>query len=117
MISKNKKCDLITYDVKGANGMTKKDYIDLIMVAEDIEKLDKTLQYLTDYTHSQSNFANLDKIYNVIKNNSNVYYHQENDLVEELFFRIIEDTDKSFEERADILLNARITCDTEENNS
>lgn len=87
--------------------MEKQDYISLIEVADDYEQLDLTLKKITGVGHGSGTFTKLDNIYEVLLRNSHPSY-SENDEAESLFYTILSDSNRTANDRADILIKGTI---------
>lgn len=87
--------------------MDKQDYISLIEVADDYEQLDLTLKKITGVGHGSGIFTKLDNIYDVLLRNAHPSY-SENDETESLFYNILSDSNRTVNDRANILINGTI---------
>ena len=83
--------------------MDRRDYIDIIKAADELDNMDEALKMLTGYGHEEGSFKDIDKIYDVLQRNSK-YYNEDDDAMSEQFFDIVSDKSKSIEERADLLM-------------
>ena len=88
--------------------VTKEDYIALIEISDDYEKLDSALKAITGVGHGSGTFTNLDNLYEVLLRNANECYSKDGEEAEFLFYCLLEDTRRSPEERADILMNGTV---------
>ena len=95
--------------------MDKQDYISLIEVTDDYEQLDLTLKKITGVGHGSGIYSNLDNIYDVLLRNSHPSY-SENDEAESLFYTILSDSNRTANDRADILINGFIQCNNAKKN-
>lgn len=89
--------------------MDREDYVSLLKTADNLEILDKHLRELAGGGHGNGKLCNLDNIYELLQKYADKYYG-EDDAATALFFRIVEDTTKTPEERADILMNGTMKC-------
>lgn len=94
--------------------MTREDYCALIEVSDAITQLDVGFEALFGVGHSGGNLGGFDKIYDVLLHYADEYYHADRAEVWILFNQILADTNKSIDERADILIQGMITCEMEE---
>lgn len=85
-----------------------KDMALLIEVEDTLEDMDKTLEQLTGYGHTNGDFVNLDNVFSVIQNNSHEYYADKSEEITQLFMGILMDRKMSPEERADILMKGTV---------
>lgn len=83
--------------------MDKEDYMDLIIVCDELDQLDGVLQMLAGFGHQEGRFKDLDKVYDVLQRHSKYYDENDDDLNDE-FFHILSDKSKSLEERAELLM-------------
>lgn len=81
--------------------MNKEDYKDLIEVADELDNMDGALINLTGFSHSEGEYRNVDKVYEVLQRNSKYF---SNDDLDDRFFDIRTDKRKSIEERANMLM-------------
>lgn len=88
--------------------MEKRDMILLIEVEDELSRMDKVLEKLAGLGHASGDFVKLDNVYHVIRHNSHSYYLTESEDIEELFFSILTDKNKSVDLRAEILLNGTV---------
>lgn len=88
--------------------MDKRDYIDLIVVVDELENMDKAFQLLTGFGHSEGTYKDLDKVYDVLQRHSK-YYNEEDEHMNDVFFIILSDKSKSAEERANLLIKEEWT--------
>lgn len=88
--------------------MKKEDMALLIEVEDTLEDMDKTLEQLTGYGHTNGKFVKLDNVFNVIQNNSHKYYADKAEDKTQLFMSILMGREKTPEERAEILTNGTV---------
>lgn len=86
--------------------MTKDDMILLIELEDALADMDKALEELTGYGHSDGNFVELDNAFTVLYHNSHAMYHSESpEKGQELFFGILMNRSLTPAERTEILMN------------
>ncbi len=83
--------------------MDKEDYMDLIIVCDELDQLDGVLQMLAGFGHQEGRFKHLDKVYDVLQRHSKYYDENDDDLNDE-FFVILLDKSRNVEERAELLM-------------
>ena len=88
--------------------MEKKDMALLIEVEDELHNMDKVLGQLAGHGHASGEFIKLDNVFDVIQNNSHVCFSHTWEESMQAFFDIIQDRDRTPEERADILLNGTV---------
>lgn len=100
---------IIILSEREENALNKQDFIYLIEVSDALEEMDRLLGKLTGTGHSTGSFTNLDKIYEVLLNNSHHSYKELEETEQEcLFYNILLDMKKTPSERADILLKGMV---------
>ena len=85
--------------------MDKKDMALLIEVEDELQNMDKALEQLAGHGHASGEFIKLDNVFDVIQNNSHACFSSETEESMQEFFDIMQDRDKTPEQRADILMN------------
>lgn len=85
--------------------MEKRDMALLIEVEDELHNMDQVLEQLAGHGHASGEFTRLDNVFDVIQNNSHVCFSHTSEESMQAFFDIIQDRDRTPEERADILLN------------
>lgn len=88
--------------------MTREDYIDLVEITDDYEKLDILLRLLTGMGHGGGSLSRLDNLYEVLLRNANAYYRSDEEDGEAVFYEVLENRNRSPEERAEILMGGTI---------
>lgn len=88
--------------------MDKKDMALLIEVEDELQNMDKALEQLAGHGHASGEFIKLDNVFDVIQNNSHACFSSETEESMQAFFDIMQDRDKTPEQRADILMNGAI---------
>lgn len=84
--------------------MEKRDLALLIEVEDELHNMDMALEQLAGHGHASGEFIKLDNVFDVIQNNSHKCFSSESDENMQAFFDIMQDRDRTPEERADILL-------------
>lgn len=79
----------------------------LIEVEDELHNMDKALEQLAGHGHASGDFDKLDNVFEVICRNSHEYYN-ESDESTELLYQILRSRELTPEERADILMNAKM---------
>ena len=87
--------------------MEETDMAILIEVEDELHNMDKALEQLAGHGHASGDFAKLDNVFEVICPNSHEYYN-ESDESTELLYQILRSRELTPEERADILMNAKM---------
>ena len=85
--------------------MEKKDMALLIEVEDELHNMDMALEQLAGHGHASGEFIKLDNVFDVIQNNSHECFSSESEESMQAFFDIMQDRDKTPEQRADILMN------------
>ncbi len=88
--------------------MKRRDMALLIEAEDTMDDMDKVLEQLTGYGHTEGDFIKLDNIFEVILKNSHKYYSENSEEKMQLFLGILMNRDKTPEERADILMNGTV---------
>lgn len=88
--------------------MDKKDMVLLIEVEDEIDNMDQALEQLAGHGHASGEFTRLDNVFDVIQNNSHECFSSVSEETMQAFFDIIQDRDRTPEERAEILMNGTI---------
>lgn len=88
--------------------MEKKDMAKLIEVEDELHNMDKALEQLAGHGHASGEFTKLDNVFDVIQNNSHECFSKESEESMQAFFDIMQDRDKTPEQRADILMNGTV---------
>ncbi len=88
--------------------MEKKDMALLIEVEDELHNMDMALEQLAGHGHASGEFIKLDNVFDVIQNNSHECFSGESEESMQAFFDIMQDRDKTPEQRADILMNGTI---------
>ena len=88
--------------------MDKKDMVLLIEVEDELHNMDKALEQLAGHGHASGDFIKLDNVFDVIQNNSHACFSSGSEESMQAFFDIMQDRDRTPEQRADILING--TC-------
>lgn len=88
--------------------MKRRDMALLIEAEDTLDDMDKVLEQLTGYGHTEGDFIKLDNIFEVILKNSHKYYSENSEEKMQLFLGILMNRDKTPEERADILMNGTV---------
>lgn len=88
--------------------MDKKDMALLIEVEDELQNMDKALEQLAGHGHASGEFTKLDNVFDVIQNNSHMCFSSESEESMQAFFDIMQDRDKTPEQRADILMNGPV---------
>ena len=89
--------------------MEKIDMALLIEVEDELDNMDKALEQLAGHGHASGDFIKLDNVFDVIQNNSHACFSSESEESMQAFFDIMQDRDRTPEERADILMNGIIS--------
>lgn len=87
--------------------MERTDMALLIEVEDELHNMDKALEQLAGHGHASGDFDKLDNVFEVICRNSHEYYN-ESDESTELLYQILRSRELTPEERADILMNAKM---------
>lgn len=82
----------------------KRDLALLIEVEDELHNMDMALEQLAGHGHASGEFIKLDNVFDVIQNNSHKCFSSESDETMQAFFDIMQDRDRTPEERANILL-------------
>ena len=85
--------------------MEKKDMAKLIEVEDELHNMDKALEQLAGHGHASGEFTKLDNVFDVIQNNSHACFSSTSEETMQAFFDIMQDRDRTPEQRADILIN------------
>ena len=85
--------------------MEKGDMAKLIEVEDELHNMDKALEQLAGHGHASGEFIKLDNVFDVIQNNSHACFSSESEESMQAFFDIMQDRDRTPEQRADILMN------------
>ena len=88
--------------------MEKEDMALLIEVEDTLDDMDKALERLAGHGHANGEFIKLDNVFDVIQNNSHECFSSESEESMQAFFDIMQDRDKTPEQRADILMNGTV---------
>jgi hypothetical protein len=88
--------------------MDKKDMALLIEVEDELYNMDKALEQLAGHGHASGEFTKLDNVFDVIQNNSHPCFSSESEESMQAFFDIMQNKDKTAEERAEILMNGMV---------
>lgn len=88
--------------------LEKKDMALLIEVEDELHNMDMALEQLAGHGHASGEFIKLDNVFDVIQNNSHECFSSESEESMQAFFDIMQDRDKTPEQRADILMNGTI---------
>ena len=88
--------------------MEKKDMALLIEVEDELHNMDMALEQLAGHGHASGEFIKLDNVLDVIQNNSHECFSSESEESMQAFFDIMQDRDKTPEQRADILMNGTV---------
>ena len=88
--------------------MDKKDMALLIEVEDELHNMDMALEQLAGHGHASGEFTKLDYVFDVIQNNSHACFSSESEETMQAFFDIMQDRDRTPEQRADILMNGII---------
>lgn len=88
--------------------MEKRDMALLIEVEDELYNMDKALEQLAGYGHANGEFIKLDNVFDVIQNNSHARFSSTSEESMQAFFGVIQDRDKTPEERAEILMNGSV---------
>lgn len=88
--------------------MDKKDMALLIEVEDELDNMDQVLEQLAGHGHANGKFIRLDYVFDVIQNNSHTCFSSESEETMQAFFNIMQDKDKTAQERADILINGTV---------
>jgi len=86
----------------------KRDMALLIEVEDELHNMDQALEQLAGHGHASGEFTRLDNVFDVIQNNSHECFSSESEESMQAFFDIMQDRDKTPEQRADILMNGTI---------
>ena len=89
--------------------MEKRDMALLIEVEDELHNMDMVLEQLAGHGHASGEFTRLDNVFDVIQNNSHACFSSESEESMQAFFDIMQDRDRTPEERADILMNGIIS--------
>lgn len=84
--------------------MEKKDMALLIEVEDELHNMDMALEQLAGHGHASGEFIKLDNVFDVIQNNSHECLSGGPDETIQVFFDIMQDRDRTPEERTDIFL-------------
>ena len=85
--------------------MEKRDMALLIEVEDELHNMDMALEQLAGHGHASGEFIRLDNVFDVIQNNSHACFSKESEKSMQAFFDIMQDRDRTPEQRADILMN------------
>ena len=85
--------------------MEKGDMALLIEVEDELHNMDMALEQLVGHGHASGDFIKLDNVFDVIQNNSHESFSSESEESMQAFFDIMQERDKTPEQRADILIN------------
>ena len=88
--------------------MEKKDMAKLIEVEDELHNMDKALEQLAGHGHASGEFTKLDNVFDVIQNNSHECFSSTSEETMQAFFDIMQDRDRTPEQRADILMNGLV---------
>ena len=88
--------------------MEKKDMAKLIEVEDELHNMDKVLEQLAGHGHASGEFTKLDNVFDVIQNNSHACFSSTSEETMQAFFDIMQDRDRTPEQRADILMNGLV---------
>lgn len=88
--------------------MEKKDMAKLIEVEDELHNMDKALEQLAGHGHASGEFTKLDNVFDVIQNNSHACFSSTSEETMQAFFDIMQDRDRTPEQRADILMNGLV---------
>ncbi len=83
--------------------MEKRDMALLIEAEDELHNMDMALEQLAG--HASGEFIRLDYVFDVIQHNAHPYFSSESEETMQAFFDIMQDRDKTPEERAEILMN------------
>jgi len=97
-----------TVITRGNLTMEKKDMALLIEVEDELHNMDMALEQLAGHGHASGEFIKLDNVFDVIQNNSHECFSSESEESMQAFFDIMQDRDKTPEQRADILMNGTV---------
>lgn len=88
--------------------MEKKDMAKLIEVEDELHNMDKALEQLAGHGHASGEFTKLDNVFDVIQNNFHACFSSTSEETMQAFFDIMQDRDRTPEQRADILMNGLV---------
>ena len=88
--------------------MEKRDMALLIEVEDELHNMDQVLEQLDGHGHASGEFTRLDNVFDVIQNNSHACFSKESEESMQAFFDIMQDRDRTPEQRADILMNGTV---------
>lgn len=88
--------------------MDKKDMALLIEVEDELDNMDQALEQLAGHGHASGEFTRLDYVFDVIQHNSHACFSSETEESMQAFFDVMQNKDRTAEERADILMNGTV---------
>ena len=88
--------------------MEKRDMALLIEVEDELHNMDQVLEQLAGHGHASGEFTRLDNVFDVIQHNSHACFSKESEESMQAFFDIMQDRDRTPEQRADILMNGTV---------
>lgn len=88
--------------------MEKRDMALLIEVEDEIDNMDQVFEQLAGHGHANGEFTKLDYVFDVIQNNSHECFSSKSEETMQAFFDIMQDKDRTPEERAEILMNGMV---------
>lgn len=88
--------------------MEKRDMALLIEVEDELHNMDQVLEQLAGHGYASGEFIKLDNVFDVIQSNSHECFSSESEESMQAFFDIMQDRDKTPEQRADILMNGTV---------
>ena len=84
--------------------MEKRDMALLIEVEDELHNMEQ----LAGHGHASGEFIKLDNVFDVIQSNSHECFSSESEETMQAFFDIMQDRDRTPEERAEILMNGTV---------